>query len=104
MSSVSLILIVLSAHDIVMSTSDEDTKAFHVESVVAVAVAFGVKFALFLYCSAIRNTYSDVKILWQDHRNDLLINGFGLLTSIAGSKLKWWIDPMRAIIISLLLL
>jgi divalent metal cation (Fe/Co/Zn/Cd) transporter len=40
--------------------------------------------------------------LWEDHRNDLLINGFGLLTSVLGSKIRWWIDPMGAIILSIL--
>jgi divalent metal cation (Fe/Co/Zn/Cd) transporter len=32
-----------------------------------------------------------------------LINGFGILTSVGGSKLKWWIDPMGAILISCLI-
>jgi hypothetical protein len=40
--------------------------------------------------------------LWQDHRNDLFINGFGILTSVGGSKLRWWIDPIGAIILSIL--
>ncbi|BAE65689.1 unnamed protein product [Aspergillus oryzae RIB40] len=33
--------------------------------------------------------YSQVCILWEDHRNDLFISGFGILTPI-----HWWIDPM----------
>ncbi|KAK9385104.1 hypothetical protein V1515DRAFT_640734 [Lipomyces mesembrius] len=41
--------------------------------------------------------------LWEDHRNDLFINGFGILTSVGGSKLAWWIDPMGAIILSCLI-
>jgi divalent metal cation (Fe/Co/Zn/Cd) transporter len=44
--------------------------------------------------------YSQIRILWEDHRNDLIINGFGILTSVGGSKLKWWIDPMGAIILA----
>jgi hypothetical protein len=28
-------------------------------------------------------------MLWEDHRNDLFINGFGLLMSAGGSKLAW---------------
>jgi hypothetical protein len=31
-------------------------------------------------------------------------SGFGILTSSAGAKLRWWIDPMGAIIISLLII
>ncbi|ANB14609.1 hypothetical protein AWJ20_2214 [Sugiyamaella lignohabitans] len=99
MSAVGAIIIVLSARDIAGGNSEE-TKKFHLPSVIAVAVAFCTKFALWLYCWALKDTYSQVNILWQDHRNDLFINGFGILTSVAGSKLRWWIDPMGAIILS----
>ncbi len=40
-------------------------------------VTVGVKFLLFLYCFSYRNTSSQVRMLWEDHRNDLFINGFG---------------------------
>jgi divalent metal cation (Fe/Co/Zn/Cd) transporter len=68
-----------------------------------VCVAFTVKFSLFLYCWAIKDKYSQVNILWQDHRNDLFVNSFGILTSVGGAKLVWWIDPMGAIILSVVI-
>ncbi|GAM82242.1 hypothetical protein ANO11243_002210 [Dothideomycetidae sp. 11243] len=102
MTSVSFILIVLSGRELGEGSNDETLK-FHLPSVIAVAVAFVTKFALFLYCWALRNKYSQIRILWEDHRNDLFINGFGVLTSVGGSKLKWWIDPMGAIILSFLI-
>ncbi|TKA30935.1 hypothetical protein B0A54_14543 [Friedmanniomyces endolithicus] len=52
---------------------------------------------------AIFDPCSQIRILWEDHRNDLFINGVGLLTSVGGSKLRWWIDPMGAIILSVLI-
>ena len=70
---------------------------------IAVAVAFGTKLALCFYCYGIKDNYSQVDILWQDHRNDLLINGFGVLTSVGGSKLVWWLDAAGAIVLSLLI-
>jgi cation diffusion facilitator family transporter len=91
MTAVSFILIAFSIRELIEG-SDDKTKSFHLPSVIAVAVAFTTKLSLFLYCWA----------LWQDHRNDLFINGFGILTSVGGSKLKWWIDPMGAIILSCL--
>jgi len=106
MTSVSFILIAFSAKELVDGTSESGgptVKAFHLPSVIAVAVAFTTKFALFLYCWALRNTYSQIRILWEDHRNDLFINGFGILTSVGGSKLRWWIDPMGAILLSVLI-
>jgi cation diffusion facilitator family transporter len=101
MSAVGAVIIILSARDLA-SGSQGDTTSFHLPSVIAVAVAFLTKFVLWLYCWALKDTYSQIHILWQDHRNDLFINGFGILTSVGGSKLKWWIDPMGAIILSFL--
>lgn len=72
-------------------------------STIAVAVAWFVKFGLFLYCYSLRNTYSQIRILWEDHRNDLFINGPGLITSILGAKVRWWIDPMGATLLSVLI-
>ncbi|KAJ5615221.1 hypothetical protein N7537_000335 [Penicillium hordei] len=101
MTAVSFIIIAFSIRELV-SGSEEETQSFHLPSVIAVAVAFATKFALFLYCWALRNQVSQIRILWEDHRNDLFINGFGILTSVGGSKLRWWIDPMGAIILSVL--
>ncbi|KAL4942341.1 hypothetical protein BDV06DRAFT_192402 [Aspergillus oleicola] len=102
MTAVSFILIAFSIRDLV-GGSDSETAEFHLPSVIAVVVAFSTKFALFLYCFALRNQVSQIRILWEDHRNDLFINGFGILTSVGGSKLRWWIDPMGAIILSVLI-
>ncbi|KAK2732902.1 hypothetical protein FQN55_003864 [Onygenales sp. PD_40] len=102
MTAVSFILIAFSARSFA-DGSTEETLGFHPPSVIAVAIAFATKFSLFLYCWALRNQYSQVRILWEDHRNDLFINGFGILTSVGGSKLRWWIDPMGAMILSVLI-
>lgn len=102
MFSVSLVLIVMSARDLAAG-SEEETNTFHLPSVIAVTVAFATKLGLFFLCWTVKHIYSQVDILWRDHRNDLFINGFGILTSVGGAKLKWWIDPMGAIILSVLI-
>lgn len=105
MITVSIILVAFSIQELATHKStDPLTNGFHLPSVIAVAIAFGTKFALFLYCWGIKHKYSQVDILWQDHRNDLLINGFGILTSVGGSKLIWWIDPLGSIVLSLLII
>ncbi|KAF2194567.1 hypothetical protein K469DRAFT_650452 [Zopfia rhizophila CBS 207.26] len=103
MCTVSIVLIVESIRDLAQG-STSSTKDFYLPSVIAVAIAFGTKFSLFLYCWALRNKYSQVRILWEDHRNDLFINGFGVMTSVGGSKLVWWLDAMGAIILSTLII
>jgi cation diffusion facilitator family transporter len=102
MSAVSFVLIAFSIRELVEG-NPYGTTSFHLPSVIAVAVAFSAKLFLFFYCWALKGKYSQINILWQDHRNDLFINGFGILTSVGGSKLQWWIDPMGAIILSCLI-
>ncbi|KAF4463738.1 cation diffusion facilitator 1 [Fusarium albosuccineum] len=75
MFSVSLVLIVMSARDLAAG-SEEETNKFHLPSVIAVTVAFAAKLGLFFLCWTVKHIYSQVDILWRDHRNDLFINGF----------------------------
>ncbi|KZV99562.1 CDF manganese transporter [Exidia glandulosa HHB12029] len=100
MSSVNLIVVVESFRTVITHNPEDDLNKFHVPSIVAVGAALGVKFILFLYCLPLRNKSSQVEMLWEDHRNDLFINGFGILMSAGGSKLRWWLDPSGAIIIA----
>ncbi|CUA73713.1 Metal tolerance protein 10 [Rhizoctonia solani] len=99
MAAVNLVILVESVRALV-DHGDSDTNDLHIPSIIAVAAAFGVKLGLFLYCYALRNSSSQVRMLWEDHRNDLFINGFGILTSAGGAKLKWWLDPAGALIIA----
>ncbi|OAA66187.1 cation diffusion facilitator 1 [Cordyceps fumosorosea ARSEF 2679] len=100
MTSVSFIIIAFAVQQLI--SKDEDKK-FHIPSVISVCVAFATKFLLFLYCWGLKDKYSQVNILWQDHRNDLAVNAVAILTSVGGSKIVWWLDPAGAILLSLLI-
>lgn len=100
MTSVSFIIIAFAVQQLI--TKDEE-KEFHIPSVISVCVAFATKFSLFLYCWGLKDKYSQVNILWQDHRNDLAVNAVAILTSVGGSKLVWWLDPAGAILLSILI-
>lgn len=97
MSSVNLVVIVESIRSLMSHQMDN---VFHLASILAVAAALGLKFLLFLYCSPLRSKSSQVQVLWEDHRNDLFINTFGILMSAGGSRLKWWLDPLGGILIA----
>ncbi|VBB75652.1 Putative metal tolerance protein [Podospora comata] len=103
MTAVSMIIISFAARDLAEHNGEDQLKDFHLPSIIAVGAAFATKFALFLYTWGIKDKYSQVRILWQDHRNDLLVNGFGILTSVGGSKLIWWLDPAGAIFLSVVI-
>ncbi|PGG99484.1 hypothetical protein GX51_06304 [Blastomyces parvus] len=68
-----------------------------------VGVAIFAKFCLFCYCSWLRR-YPAAHIFFIDHRNDLAVNIFGLIMSIVGDKFVWYLDPIGAICIALLIL
>ena len=91
MDSVNLVVIVEGTRTLLTHTGS-DTNALHIPSLVAVAAALGeyrdtrcmhadiptgVKLLLFLYCFGLRTSSSQVRMLWEDHRNDLWINTFG---------------------------
>ncbi|CBQ68426.1 conserved hypothetical protein [Sporisorium reilianum SRZ2] len=98
MGMVSAILVVESIQE--LATHDGDRK-LHIASLIAVGVAFVTKALLAIYCYGLRKYSSQVEVLYQDHRNDLFINGFGIFTSAAGATIAGWIDPAGALIISL---
>jgi len=63
----------------------------------------GSKLLLFIYCRTL--TYSsNGKALAQDHRNDLVLNIFGIVAAVVGHYVYWWLDPAGAIIIALIIL
>ncbi|KAI4127079.1 MAG: hypothetical protein LQ338_003398 [Usnochroma carphineum] len=118
MTAVSFILIVLSAMELAEGNpaprncvplpennncAPLKTKPFHLASIIVVTIAFCTKLCLFCYCWALKDVYSQIHILWEDHRNDMFINGVGILTSVGGSYLRWWIDPVGAILLSCLI-
>ncbi|KAL2859822.1 uncharacterized protein BJX67DRAFT_368722 [Aspergillus lucknowensis] len=78
----------------------EGSTYFYLPSVIALITTFVSKLMLFLYFWDLKDRYPDVRILWQDHRNALLINGFGILMSIGGARVARWIDPAGAILLS----
>lgn len=58
-----------------------------------------VKLLLFIYCYSLRQKSSQVRVLWEDHRNDLFINTFGMQLILAEvlqfmlprySHVNWW--------------
>lgn len=76
MASVNLVVVTEAARTLITHKGN-DLNDFHLPSVIAVSVALGVKILLFLYCFTIRQHSSQVQVLWEDHRNDLFVNGFG---------------------------
>lgn len=90
MASVNLVICVESIRTILEhKPTDPDTTKFFLPALIAVAIALGVKIFLFFLCGAYRKHSTQVEMLYEDHRNDLFVNTFGILMSAGGSQLKW---------------
>ncbi|KAJ5871523.1 Cation efflux protein [Penicillium soppii] len=70
---------------------------------ICVGIAIFSKFVMFLYCFGLRR-YPAAHVFYIDHRNDLAVNGFGLIMSIVGDRFVWYLDPIGACCIALLIL
>lgn len=101
MIAVNFIIIAFSARDLAKGSSTK-TSAFHLTSIIIISVTFITKSVLLLYCFSLRNQVSQARIFWEHHRNDIMINTIGILTSVGGIKLRWWTDPIGALMLSLL--
>lgn len=100
MSCVALFLIIESSQKLTESSHSPDLTPL---AIGFVSAALAVKLALYIYCQSLSH-FSSAKVLAQDHRNDLLVNGLGLTTGIVGSKVAYWVDPVGSIIIALIIL
>jgi len=98
MGSVNLVVIVEAIRRLV--SHGDGANDLQIPALAAVASALGIKAILFLYCLSLRKASSQVHVLWEDHRNDIFINGFGLLMAALGSKIAWFLDPVGGLIIA----
>jgi len=105
MSTVSVQLIIESARELTSHKAGQK-ESLHILALVFVGIALGSKTLLFIYCKGVYLTSKakTAEILAQDHRNDILVNGFGLMTSLCGSRIVWWIDPAGAIGVAVFIL
>ena len=55
------------------------------------------------YCFTYRR-FPSVHVFFIDHRNDIVVNIFGLVMSVVGDQFVWYLDPVGAILIALLIL
>jgi len=62
-------------------------------------ITIATKFFLWLYCRTVGGSEA-VIALSVDHRNDVVTNLFGVATALMGFYLRWWIDPIGAVVIS----
>ncbi|KAK4189363.1 cation efflux family-domain-containing protein [Podospora australis] len=80
-----------------------ESEELHIIPIVFVSVAIFGKASMMVYCYAYRR-FPTVHIFFVDHRNDIAVNAFGLIMSVVGERFVWYLDPIGAIMIALLIL
>lgn len=103
MTTVAIQLLVESGRS--LSGGPQHADALNVIPIIFVSVAIFAKASLMFYCLAYRK-YPSVHVFFVDHRNDIVVNTFGLVMSVVGDRFKevWYLDPTGAIIIALIIL
>ncbi|KAI9193145.1 cation efflux family-domain-containing protein [Polychytrium aggregatum] len=72
-------------------------------SLSCVGVALVLKACLYMFCSSL-SEYPSAAVLATDHRNDIIVNFFGIAASLLGKYYLWWIDPVGGLLIALVIL
>ncbi|KAL8358399.1 hypothetical protein RB598_002924 [Gaeumannomyces tritici] len=80
-----------------------DSEELKIIPIVFIAIAIFAKGSLMIFCMFYRK-YPSVHVFYIDHRNDIAVNSFGLIMAIVGEKVVWYLDPIGAICIALLIL
>ncbi|KAI0887820.1 cation efflux family-domain-containing protein [Annulohypoxylon maeteangense] len=101
MTTVAIQLLVESART--LGDGPSESRELHIIPIVFVGIAIFAKASLMVYCLAYRK-YPSVHVFFIDHRNDIAVNIFGLVMSVVGDRFVWYLDPIGAICIALLIL
>ncbi|KAF1926730.1 cation diffusion facilitator 1 [Didymella exigua CBS 183.55] len=101
MTTVAIQLIIESGR--ALGAGPRASEELHIIPIAFVATAIFAKSSLCIYCYIYRR-YPSVHVFFIDHRNDIVVNSFGLAMSMVGSRVVWYVDPIGAILIGLLIL
>ncbi|KAI0575280.1 Cation efflux family protein [Pyrenophora tritici-repentis] len=101
MTTVAIQLIIESGR--ALGAGAKEYEQLHIIPIAFVATAIFCKGSLCIYCFIFRR-YPAVHVFFIDHRNDIVVNAFGLAMSIVGSRVVWYLDPIGAILIGVLIL
>ncbi|KAK0629009.1 cation efflux family-domain-containing protein [Bombardia bombarda] len=101
MTTVAIQLLIESGRSI--AAGERENKPLQIIPLTFIGIAIFAKSSLMVYCFFYRR-FPSVHIFFIDHRNDIVVNIFGLVMSIVGDRFVWYLDPVGAILIALLIL
>ncbi|CAG7935543.1 unnamed protein product [Penicillium nalgiovense] len=101
MTVVAIMLIIESAK--ALAAGKTESEQLHIVPLICVGIAIFSKLCMCIYCYGLRR-YPAAHVFYIDHRNDLVVNGFGLIMSVVGDRFVWYLDPVGACCIALLIL
>ncbi|KAJ1891812.1 hypothetical protein LPJ66_006709 [Kickxella alabastrina] len=101
MGTFSVVLLVESVRALIAAEGVSNQLSIY--DAICVIAALVAKIFLYLYCYSLRE-YHAAHVLMTDHRNDVIVNAFGLAVAIASKHMMPWMDPMGSLVIALIIL
>ncbi|KAJ2822062.1 hypothetical protein IWW50_004379 [Coemansia erecta] len=83
--------------------SHKDDQHVSAANIVCIGIALVVKLGMMVYCWLLRR-HPEARIFATDHRNDLVLNAFGLTMALLGTHIVWFIDPIGGLVVGLFIM
>ena len=86
-----------------LASENHESVKFGTLSIVLVTSAIGIKSILYLLCASVAKHSNSMKILAEDHRNDVLSNAIALICCLTSTFVStaWFADSLGGVIISI---
>ncbi|KAJ1839008.1 hypothetical protein LPJ70_005233, partial [Coemansia sp. RSA 2708] len=84
-------------------TSHKDDQKVTAANIACIGVALVVKLGMMVYCWLLRR-HPEARIFATDHRNDVILNAFGLAMALLGTHVVWFIDPIGGLVVGLFIM
>ncbi|KAJ1730735.1 hypothetical protein LPJ61_002866 [Coemansia biformis] len=101
MGAFSVVLLGESVAALIANNSTPNNLSIYDAACVIAAVV--AKAWLYWYCYTLRE-YHAAHVLMTDHKNDVMVNAFGLTMAVVGRHAMPWMDPLGSLIIALMIL
>ncbi|KAJ1739940.1 hypothetical protein LPJ68_004229 [Coemansia sp. RSA 1086] len=100
MVGLSIQLLIESIRGLVSHKNDQQVTTINIA---CIGIALAVKLAMMVYCWLLRR-HPEARVFATDHRNDLILNSFGLTTALLGTHIAWYIDPIGGLVVGLFIM
>ncbi|OMJ09208.1 Metal tolerance protein 9 [Smittium culicis] len=86
-----------------LTSDDHNPPKITLSNLIMILVALSLKLSMYFYCRLLKK-YTSARAFMVDHRNDLVLNSFGLLMGYLSTKVAWYLDAIGGILLAIFIL